>query len=371
MIVFSPLSSFITISILHLPLSAPELLFLLFIPCFYRTFWPRKIDLNILMLILLIWGAVLAISLIYNTYTFFEILGCSRTYLYICIFFTIFYSNRSDSFRSFVIVSYGAILGWIIDIVIIIITTTMNNDASIGYGPMIAIPIAITYPAITQHRRLAFLIFLGCIFIGIFGALRRVLFISVIVYLCVLIYQLLSNPNLRLKILTVCCISFSALGLSYPLIKDWMHDYSWDLYVRIIVKSEDFFNGKSNSGDDLRNHIISDYFNNFYEYIAPRGFISKQYGSSDTGIYNDFPLMEISYTFGIITIFLLIAFFGFKAILILKRVLTSSLNEVYLIYPIGFLTICILLFLEGSFLTFPYQSIYVGYLLGGLSKYHK
>lgn len=370
MIVFSPLSSFITINLFHFPISAPEILFIPFIPYFYRAFYPRTINIKLLVSLILVWCAVLAISLIANDYTIIEIIGCARTYLYIILFFAVFTSKHTISFYLMALVAYGGILGWGLDVFLRFFTMSTDDKIIIGYGPMIAIPIAITYPAVNNQRKLAFLLFLFCICIGIFGALRRVIFITTIVYLVVIVYVSLRNPKVRLKLFSLGCITISALILAYPFIKETIHNYSWDLYVRIILKSEDFFNGGGNSGDEGRTNAIAEYFNNFNEYIIPNGFVSKQYNTTGEGIYNDFPLTEISHTFGILISVCFILYFSIQSILLLKKIRNYSCSESYLIFPIGFLTICILLFMEGSFLTFPYQSIYTGYLLSGLVKRH-
>ena len=128
------------------------------------------------------------------------------------------------------------------------------------------------------------------------------------------------------------------------------------------------FNGEGNSGDDTRKDLIETYFSNLDTYWGPNGFISKQYQTSGEGWYNDFPLSELSYTFGIGFTALFLFYFGIKSIDICRLIRYKKINNFKLIFPVGYLVVCILIFMEGSFLTFPYQSIYSGYILSGLYK---
>lgn len=366
--VFSPLSSFITIDVLHLPLSLPEFLFVFFIPFFYKKFCPERINWKVLSCLILFWSAFVAISFISGDYTVFEIVGCSRTYLYIIIFFAIFFSNKNTDFRLMAFLSYGAIAGWCIDVIINLLTMTIGDKMMIGYGPMIAIPIALAYPALNGQKMLCFLLFILCICIGIFGALRRVMFVSLAVYICLNIYFIIHDRRNRSKILGGCIVLVICFVIAYPTIKELIHDYSWDLYVRVVLKSEDMFSGESNSGDETRTMVISDFFNSLHDYLVPRGFISKQYSTSDTGIFNDFPLTELSHTFGIVLTFIFFLLYGLRSVFMMKEIDSGMISKNHIVFPLGFLTICILVFMEGSFLTFPYQSIYTGYLLSGLTK---
>lgn len=370
LIVFSPFSSLVTVKILHLPFSLPELLFCPFIIYFIREIRIDRIKSKLLTALLLTWCAYLAISIISNDYELVEIIGCARTYLYIIIFFTVFVSSKTSLLPFMAYVSYGAIIGWAIDVYSGLISITTNEDSIyISYGPMIALPIAIGYPLMTGNRRLSFIIFICCLVIGTFGGLRRVLFITVSTYFLINLYIGFRNPYERIRVLRLICIFSLALFLSYPIIENTLHNYSWDLYVRIILKTEGIFNGESNSGDEGRNILISEYFQNLDDYILPYGFVSKQYATTGDGKYNDLPLTEISHSFGLAVSWILILYLCIKSINILKKISTGRLNDTYFLFTTGYVVIVMLLFMEGSFLTFPYQSIYTGYILSGLYKY--
>ena len=85
-IVFSPLSSYITISLLHLPISLPELLLLPFLPfCHKKIRFSQIISQNLIFLLIAYLG-LLVISLLFSDARLYEILGSSRTYLNIFIF---------------------------------------------------------------------------------------------------------------------------------------------------------------------------------------------------------------------------------------------------------------------------------------------
>lgn len=51
-------------------------------------------------------------------------------------------------------------------------------------------------------------------------------------------------------------------------------------------------------------------FDNLNDYLYPRGFVSKQTNTDiNTGIYNDLPLLELCYSFGVIITFVILLYF--------------------------------------------------------------
>lgn len=93
--------------------------------------------------------------------------------------------------------------------------------------------------------------------------------------------------------------------------------------------------------------VISDFFNSLHDYLVPRGFISKQYSTSDTGIFNDFPLTELSHTFGIALTFIFFLLYGLRSVFMMKEIDSGMISKNHIVFPLGFLTICILCFYGG------------------------
>lgn len=367
-LVFSPISSLILIGILHFPFSLPELLFIPFIPYFKVIFISEKINSRLLIAGIMLWLVLLGISLIVDEYSLKDILGSSRTYLYIFIFFSIFFSQNKNILPEMYILSLGALFGWSID-ALYNFFILLTGEISISYGPMIALPIIIGYPYAINHKKKSFLFFIISIIIGVIGTLRRVIAVSIIVFLISVLKDCFRSIKSVFRTLGITVSIGLILGLSYPFIRQTIQETSHDMYVRIILKSEDIFNGKGNSGDNLRNDIISNFYNNFLDYTFPHGYVSKNYGGENTdGTYNDFPIREIAHTFSLLPLLFGIIYFLFKTIKCSSLIQKNRLPQSYFVLILGIFTIFILLNMEGSFLTFPYQTIYSGYILGTLSR---
>lgn len=178
-----------------------------------------------------------------------------------------------------------------------------------------------------------------------------------------------NKANLRKLMLGVGLVS-AIIILNFETIGDTIESYSGDLYFRVITKTEMFLSGEENEGDNIRKELIQDFINNTESYLLPGGFVSKQTATDkNTGFFNDLPIMELSYTLGILGTLLLIIYFGYSAYRCYVLSNKNAQNEIYFIYSLSFITMFTLLFLEGSFLTFPYAVTFTGYCLGSLHRY--
>ena len=128
------------------------------------------------------------------------------------------------------------------------------------------------------------------------------------------------------------------------------------------------FNGKSNQGDKMRVDFINNLINSLDNYIVPKGFVSKQFSwKNKLGEFNDLPLKEVLHVFSIWIVAFMFFYFSYLSYIILKRKNNVAFCDRATLI-IGYLNILLLLFIEGSFLTYPYVAIYTGYILGGIQK---
>lgn len=370
-IVFSPISSFIMIDLLHFPISLPEILFVLFIPFCKKHFCFTTLFRKQTFVLILVWLFLIAIALLVDEYSLYSILSTARAYLYLIIFYLLFNKQNNVSVEVVYYVCIGAFCGWILDAFISFKTYTLNGiETAVSYGPMLCIPIIIGVQILKGKYKSLFIMILLSIFLMIISGMRRQMAVTVISLFIMFIYIAKRNKaNLRKLMLGVGLVS-AIIILNFETIGDTIESYSGDLYFRVITKTEMFLSGEENEGDNIRKELIQDFINNTESYLLPGGFVSKQTATDkNTGFFNDLPIMELSYTLGILGTLLLIIYFGYSAYRCYVLSNKNAQNEIYFIYSLSFITMFTLLFLEGSFLTFPYAVAFTGYCLGSLHRY--
>ncbi len=367
-IVFSPLSSYITISLLHLPISLPELLLLPFLPfCHKKIRFSQIISQNLIFLLIAYLG-LLVISLLFSDARLYEILGSSRTYLYIFIFFVYFSRSRTVSTQDIFILATGATLGWLLTSIIGFRTVTLMGKINMAYGPMLVIPLGYGYAMLSKRMKIGIVLFVVLAFIGVIGALRRELAVLIFTTIMILSYMAVNHFNRFFKsMIAFICISF-IIFININAITSAIEQSSHTLYNRVVTKTESMFNGKSNQGDKMRVDFINNLINSLDNYIVPKGFVSKQFSwKNKLGEFNDLPLKEVLHVFSIWIVAFMFFYFSYLSYIILKRKNNVAFCDRATLI-IGYLNILLLLFIEGSFLTYPYVAIYTGYILGGIQK---
>lgn len=366
-LVFSPVSSLISIDVLHLPISFPELLFIPFINYFFKEWWPKKFPAKMFFGLVLLWIWLLTTSIIIGEYSLKSIFGCARTYLYIFFFLSIFYGNKHFEYIKIYTLSCGTLAGWMIDAVYRL-SHLLSDGYSMSYGPMIALPIFICFPILNSNIKRGYFNLSIAIFIGVIGLLRRVILIALVDYLICKIWTSF-KIRAQLKSFLYSCIIILIICVSgYPLFRQAIKDYNHDMYVRIIEKSESIVSGEGNEGDDGRHSMRKEFFKTIDNYWFPKGFVSKSYMIDGDGSFNDFPLKEIAHSFGLLFIITIFLIYTLKIFNIYKKIKGRKISLNNFVLCMGYLTILVLLGLEGSFITYPYQSIYTGFFLGSILK---
>ena len=233
---------------------------------------------------------------------------------------------------------------------------------------MLAIPLFIS-TAYLLNKKTWFYIGVCILVIIIFTAgLRRV-----IVVLLVSLFLLIFFPTHRTKIrkLIIPSIFLSLLAimvfLNIDKIGNFIYDYSPNTYYRIFEKTADTLDDDLIVEDIKRIGFFEYYLQHFDEELFPNGFL-KTSAEQDFGRFNDFPVLELSHTFG---------FFGLVFIFIyyLRCIILTSKKAYYhnsvLVYFIPSLIILLLAFLDGSFLTNPIVAPLTGVCLGKLALLSK
>lgn len=370
-IVFSPISSFITINLLHFPISFPEILLVLFLPFCRKHFQFTTLLRKQTFFVILVWMFLIAIALLLDKFSLYSILSTARSYLYLIIFYLLFNKNNNISIEAVYYICLGTFGGWILDAFISFKTYTLNGlGTAVSYGPMLCIPIIIGFQILKGKYKSLIIMILLSIFLMIIAGMRRQMLVTVISLLIMFLYVAKRNKVNFIKLLLAGVFVSVIISSNFNVIGELIKSHSSELYFRVITKSELFLKGEENEGDETRKEIIKNFANETELYLFPRGFVSKQTATDkNTGFFNDLPIMELSYSLGILGTLLLIIYFGYSAYRCYILSNKNTQNEIYFIYTLSFITMFTLLFLEGSFLTFPYAVTFTGYCLGSLHRY--
>lgn len=370
-IVFSPMSSFITMDVFHLPISLPEVLFILFLPFCRKEFHFNTLQRKQTWITVLAWLSLIAMAFIVGKYLPYAILSTARSYLYLILFYLLFCNENNISVNTVYYICIGAFSGWLIDAFISFKTYTLaGNGAAVSYGPMLCIPIIIGVQILKGKYKSLILMLLFSALLMVLSGMRRQMLITIVSFLVAFIYEAIRNKTNLIKISIGTLLISLIIALNFPFIEGTIKSYSGELYFRVITKTESFLQGEENEGDNIRRELIHKYIDNMGSYIIPQGFVSKQTATDhDTGNFNDLPMLEVSQTFSLWGALLFILYFIYTAYRCYILTKKGFYEETILIFPLSFVIILILLFLEGSFLTFPYAVPFTGYCLGNLHRY--
>lgn len=368
-IVFSPLSSFITMDIFHLPISLPEVLFLLFLPFCRKYFRFSSLKRVQTFVLLWVWVILIVLAVLVGRYSLYAILATARSYLYLFLFYLLFCKDNNVSIDVVYYICIGTFCGWLLDAFISFRTVALLVEGvNVSYGPMLCIPILIGVQVLRGKYKTLLLTLFVSVILMILSGMRRQMLITVVVLAVAFIYTMFRNKKIFIQYLVILIGFVGIVFLYYPIIENAIGSYSKKLYYRVVVKTESLITGESNEGDDMRKNFMRDFIEDMDSYILPHGFVSKQTATDrNTGTYNDFPMLELVYTIGLIGAFLLIAYFGYTA----YRCYYLINNNLLFVFTLSYIAMFVLLFLEGSFLTFPYAVPFTGYCLGNLQKYSR
>ena len=364
-IVFSPISSKISMNILNLPLALPEILFLPFY--FYLK---KRIDLTINKKVFLIGLFIIlfliAISFLVDNFPPTSILSPARGYFNMLLSFSIFINKEIKNINYIMFLAFGSTIGWLYANFLFIdelINSLSFNKSLAVYGNMIMLSLTMSIPIIFKKSKYVYLALIGGLLLSFSSGTRRQIIIFFSSYILSFLLAIKWSFKGVFKTILVALISFSFFLTIYPIAEEFIYDISSGLHRRIFIKSEQLISREENSSDVHRTGSLLNFLNNLDENLFTRGFVSKRtMQDKGTGLYMDSPYTELFYTFsstGAIFILLLLIkrlFFHFKNYLF-KGVTESGLCVV------SITTIFILIMVEGSFLNWSYVTICTGYIL--------
>ncbi len=369
-IVFSPISSQISINILHLPLALPEVLFF---PFYFklRKLFNLKPNSKILFFGSFIIIFLIAISLIVGLFPFTSILSTARGYFYMLLVFSIFKNKMIPNINYIFYIVFGSSVAWMVIGMISLnrlISSTYQSGFSAVYGNMIALALMISITIIYKKKLLTFIALGIAIVIALTSGLRRQISIAFISYVLSFLTQIRFSIK-RIFYPSILIFVFATVILFlYPVAMKFTYSISPTLYTRIFVKTEQLLTGQSNASDQTRLNSFHTFSDNIEDYILPRGFVSKRtMQDKGTGLFMDSPYIEFFHTFGLFFSIPLIIYIFSRFKFHFKNYYRNKINESAINFVMAGVIFALML-IEGSFLNFAYTTPITGFVFARIAS---
>ncbi|UKK67566.1 hypothetical protein L6466_13400 [Prevotella communis] len=347
----------------------PELLlipFLFFLRKKITTiqFKSRHIFFTVLIILVLF-----CIGSIYDEFPIYGMLSSSRSwfYLFVCMF--AFSTPNQITNNDLMWLSFGSITAWLVDSLMNYqkaIAAAATGEQYVTYGVLLAVPILCS-SSIKKSKYLLLLIGVAIISVTVvFAGVRRLLVVLLLSLLVGLLYSLLKKKK-NIVPYTVFSLIFGAMVMAaLPVIRDYVYETSPEMYYRVFVRTENFLEtGDSGSaGDQSRQKHLNDFFDNFEQYTLPRGMVSMKTKQGQTaGEFNDYPIYQLSWIFGWPIAFCLLFIIGLVLVRNMRKY-NKTTDETSFVSINSITVMFMLLFLEGTYIEYPYATPITGLLLG-------
>ena len=364
--VFSSMCTILSLQFLKLPMAMPELLiipFLFFLKKKFKTLKFHSIDFAYVLIVI---AVLLLFGMLYGQFSLKGMLSVSRSWAYMLLCMFVFTRKNMISADNLMFLAFGSVFGWFVVSIFnyqVFLVSISDKSFANTYGLMLAIPLFLT---VSLDRSKQFVFFLGLFFvlgIIVFAGIRRTLAVAV---LAIIIAFIMSSRNLKRSVLNIIILLIIIAVLQYilPLISGYLYDVSYGMYHRLFGRTEIYLEGGVLSSDQHRINNISSLFDNFVDLTIPHGMVSLRTQSEEgTGLFNDYPLYELCWMFGWITTIVIMIWF-FNLLLQNYRKYKRYKDTTSMISVNCLLVMFMLLFLEGTFLNYPYAAPITGVLIG-------
>ena len=360
----STLSSYISFKF-GFPFGVPEILSLLFIPVFYPDFrfFFKVLKSNIIK-VYIIFTLLLALGILFSPGNVGKVLASSRAYLYLIIFFFYGLSNISINLNKLFVISLGAVLGGYVNGIFL---REIDSEA-IAYSNLISFCVIISYPLIKRKYFLFVFCFFAALFVAFESSLRRIIVEILFTGIFTVLLLLLRDRILKNKLLIVILFSLpSAIMIFLEHIETYLQYENYAVWSRIFLKTRDT---STNRGLGSRVSHSNNLDNYFFDTLIPRGVYPRGVSfkvEGSIGSTLDFPLYELFYVFGSLTI-LFFLFFYLKLIImgLYKSPKNPNQSDELLLMIVLFCVLVCVSFFDGGFLQYTFVTPFTGLVLGRL-----
>lgn len=367
--VFSSLSSTIMQDYLNFPISMPELLLIPFLFLLRKKITTIRFERTHIVITIFILFILFVLGLLYDEFPIYGMLSSTRSwfYLFVCLF--AFSRPNQITNNDLMWLSLGSIIAWLMDSLMNyqkVIASAAVDEQYVTYGLLLAVPVFISLTINRSYYLLALIGFLIVASTGVFAGIRRLLVVLLLSILTTIIFSLIRKKK-RIFAYTIFFILGSSIIVStLPMIKEYVYQTSPMMYYRVFQRTENFLEtGDSGSvGDESRQNHLNNFFENLEEYILPRGMVSpKNKRGQTTGKFNDYPIYQLSWIFGWPIAFLILIYVFIVLLRNLKKYFKRN-DEVAFVSVNCIMVMFMLLFLEGTYIEYPYATPITGVLLG-------
>lgn len=316
------------------------------------------------------WLIFLILAIILGNFSLGGILSVARSYLLIILFMCIALNIKMDKrfYTALFLISLGSIIGWVLYIqgkLMGLFPWGENELLFAFYGNMLAIPIGISLVfSFFPNIILIALILIVNVFLCFTSGLRRQMLTSIISF--GLYYAVYFVRNVALKTLIPVVLIIVGLIVSLPLIEDKVEEISPYLHHRVFERTAD--SGNTDSEDSRKGHfkMIVDEAG---ELLLPHGFVSKRTSvDKGVGVFVDTPIYELCYTFGMPVVLIFYIFIMVRVIKLFIAYMRFKIPPLSIWFISGTVFI-MLLFIEGTMLSWTYTVPFTGLIIGSVLRY--
>ena len=347
-------------------MSLPEVLFLPFLILLKKKFRSVKVKISEVIGILFLCFFLVLMGYFYGQFPLFSMLSSARSWIYMLLCLFLFKRKNSITNSDLMWLCLGSIIAWFVDSQINFNSLLMGLEAKnfvVTYGLLLAVPFFFS-ASLFGNKYLLF-VFSIVIISGtiIYAGVRRLLAVTIIALVFAILLSLKSNGKRILPYIVLGSLFISGLIITLPLVSDYMKEKSYGMYYRIFVRTESMSDDSSTIDSKRQSNFIY-LVDNFLDYTIPRGMVSVRTSTDKgTGIFNDFPLYQLCWIFGwpiAIIILCYILKICFKNLIKFNK----GKDETSIISINCIIIMFLLLFLEGTFIEYPYATPITGVVLG-------
>lgn len=375
LLVLSPVSSVITINILHFPLSLPELIALPILYLLKDKLKSIQFDKSTFLRLMILLVILIILSIINGEFALFPILSNARAWFWIFFTYSSFKKNNNITMEEISIMALGSLVGWFLaaysNFDKMMIGALAGDELACTYGAMLAIPIFMSIVIEKKQYKLfsiGFVIMLG---IMLLAGIRRAIFVVAFSLIVVLIISSLRQPKRIFRYAFGGAILVCLFAALLPMAEDYIGGVSVTLKKRVFDRTENFLTKDIASSDDAaRLHNFENAYNNSVDFIFPRGLVDIEAQNLKSVAFMDFPLSQLLWIFSLLGTIIIVAYY-IRIMFINARYYYQYKKEENLMVAVSLIVMASLLFLEGTFLAFPYAAPYTGFVLGQSVLYSK
>ncbi len=347
-------------------MSLPEVIFFPFLILLKKKFGSVKVNVSEVFVVLFVCFFLVLMGHFFGAFPLSSMLSSARSWLYLLLCVIVFKHKNSITNLDLMWLCLGSIVAWFVDSQISFKSLMMGMVTKyfvVTYGLLLAVPFL--FSSLLYRKKYLLFVFLIATISGtiVYAGVRRLIAVTVIALFFAILLLLKNNGKRIFPYILLSSLLISGFMIAMPLIRNYMEEKSYGMYYRIFVRTESMTEELSSS-DSKRQSNFTNLAENLLDYTIPRGMISVRTSTDKgTGVFNDFPLYQLCWIFSwpialiILSYFLRILFRNYKKF-------NKENDETSIVSINCIIIMLVLLFLDGTFIEYPYATPITGTILG-------